>query len=275
MPDRTDVYVLPEEDILEALKRDQMMRKAPRAAASIPLASPSPPQAAAQVLPIAADPTPAPRRAAVAPRREDRSSGPHPALASSLSLFVWGTGQIYAGQKQMGMFLLLAQALAAIGHWSLMQIWPGLLEIGGSLSITEWGLFRFFAIADLLLVGVFVFNVVQAYRGAAARGRDYAGTKWPVLSGAASALVPGWGQILNGESWKAGFFLLCLAGEIYAVLLLACTPIQRIMEEAQAGGLLAREPLLAWGAITLAAAVTWAVSAWDAVVVANMRRRRA
>lgn len=276
MPQQDEAYVIPDVDLLESLKRDPR-RKVTRSqvssppAASIPLSMSAAGAAQGQVVPIAADLGPTPRVRA-ASRADSRAVRLHPFAASSLSIFVWGSGQLLNNSVQTGLLLMTTQVLALVGHWSLMKAWPGIQEIGAYFTIGEWSLFRFFALADLALVVAFVFNVAHAYVSAR-RTRLVEGIRSPIISGAASILLPGWGQILNAQIGKAGFFLTCLASEVYLVLLLTLTPLERIASEAHADTIFTRDPILVWGVLLVSACLTWALSVWDAVIVAEFRRK--
>lgn len=259
MAQQDDVYVIPDEDFLEALRVPPSERKNLRIAAS------------------PAEGSPAEREARAAGARAARAvpGRPRAPIASTLSLLVCGAGQVYNGQAKLGALLFLTEVLAIAAHWAAIRTWPVIVQIGNLLSVNEWRIFVIAAAADLALVFLFVFNVAQAYHAAEKQGSRFAGVRSQVYSGAASLLVPGWGQILNAQPGKAVFFLLGALAEGYLVLLLGLSPLPRLLAELGREDLLSGGATLAWIAVLFAGVLTWILSVYDAVLVAGFRRRAA
>ncbi|MEO5657158.1 MAG: hypothetical protein ABIO65_11755, partial [Nitrospiria bacterium] len=148
----------------------------------------------------------------------------NPATAFTLSLLIWGAGQLYNRQGALGALLILLMVnfyadpvLIWVYRESLMP-WLGdpvttsrLLMIGGT-----------FYVVGLI---VWLFNAAQAYyRSHAMRTEAFRGIDGAFLPAACSLVIPGWGQFLNGQAIK-GTLLLIVAliglAAIPAVILIA------------------------------------------------------
>ena len=152
------------------------------------------------------------------------SARKNPAIAFSLSMLVWGGGQIYLGEYRPGLIYMGAMScfytilLAMVSFWDAIisrviaegDILPFLI----ALSATAF----FFAGLALWLANA----VAVYYKTASLSLRPFDGVKnklFPVLG---SLSFPGWGQFLNGQPKKGIFFLLFgLLGISSAVVL--CT----------------------------------------------------
>jgi hypothetical protein len=245
---KEDVYIINAEDILESYSQAAGTRQGPR------LVGEEGDRTAART-----------RRA---------SGNARAVVASTLSLFLCGAGQAYNGQPKLGFFLFLTEVLAVVGHWSVIKLWPMLRDVGYIFAVTEWEIFVFLAISDFLMVFFLLYNVAQAYHQAELDGNAFDGLRRPILAGIASLLLPGWGQLLNAQLGKALFFLFCLLTEVYVVTLLLLLPSFRFLAELDLGRLFAgRETRIAMGIVCFAA-LTWAMSAYDAYLVARYRRVR-
>jgi TM2 domain-containing membrane protein YozV len=200
-------------------------------------------------------------------------NGSGPAIASSLSLFIPGAGQAWNGQRQLGLLLFVIQALAASAHWAIGQRWEGIVEMAQLFGWSEWQLFRALALADVAIVGLLLGGIYHAWRRAEHDAGGYDATAQPVVSGLASVVVPGWGQLLNGQPGKALCFLSGLLGGLYVVGFTLMTPVVRLMEEADPTHLLlTRATTIAMGVLG-AGVLLWILSVYDAVLVSVYRRR--
>jgi TM2 domain-containing membrane protein YozV len=227
------------------------------------------------------EPDVAPRRGRVTPDWRPSASvrGPHapegsrPLIASSLSMFLPGAGQAYNGQRQLGLLLFLVQGMAAAAHWGVAQRWSDLVELGSLFGWNEWQIFRALAVADVVILLVFLVGVYQAYRRAEHDVGGYDGMNQPMVSGLASLLLPGWGQIMNGQVGKGLVFLSGLLGGLYVMGFLMLTPVVRLMDQADpTHELLSRATTLAIGVLS-AGVLLWVLSVYDAVLVAGYRRQ--
>ncbi len=250
-----DFYVINAEDILDARSAAAGLRSVPRAVAG------------AQEEETARPATSMRRNGAL--RTNARAF-----IASTLSLFVCGAGQAYNGQRKLGLLLFLTEVLAAVGHWSVVRLWSVVKDLGYIFAVSEYEIFVFLAVTDFLMVFFLLYNVAQAYHQAEMDGNPFPGFRRPLLSGLASMVVPGWGQLLNAQLGKALFFLFCLLTEIYVVTLLMLSPFLRFAADLKLDRLLARRASLVAMGILFAALLTWILSIYDAFLVASYRRER-
>jgi hypothetical protein len=196
-------------------------------------------------------------------------------IASSLSLFVCGAGQAYNGQWKLGILLFLTEVLAVAGHWSVVKLWPVLKDLGYIFAIGDLEIFVFLAIADFLLVFFLLYNIAQAYHQAEMEGDAFHGFQQPVLSGLASLVIPGWGQLLNAQLGKALFFLFCVLTDAYAVALLTLTPFYHFAAELNLDRLPPQRATQIGLGIALSGVLIWVLSVYDAFLVARYRRPQA
>ncbi len=138
----------------------------------------------------------------------------NPALAFSLSLLFWGSGQLYNQQRAVGIlfFLLMINFYMALGliiiYWEFMISFLKTVLITPSEVFIACGLFY---LSGLIF---WIVNALQAYQQAS-RTHTYSfeGVKNFFLPLFCSLLIPGWGQFLNGQPKKGSFFLIfTLAG---------------------------------------------------------------
>jgi hypothetical protein len=141
-------------------------------------------------------------RAFVDPQRD-------PSLAFSLSLILWGGGQFYNFQRKLGLLLFLLMAnfylFLILGLMNREAIVTSLQ----SVHVSQTGFFLASGIFYTTGLIIWIGNALHAYWIAAKTHFDPSrGIQNPILPAFCSFLVPGWGQILNGQSRKAGFFLI-------------------------------------------------------------------
>ncbi len=194
------------------------------------------------------------------------------ARASSLSMFLWGAGQVHNGQTQLGMLLLLTQVFAIAAHWSISTLWGPIRNLASVFGVSEWRLTMGAVGADFLLIVVMLLNVAQAYRRADQDNGPYEGSGNPVLAGFASLLVPGWGQILNAQVGKALVFLFGLMSGLFILGLAMLTPFRELLAASEAAALGPRVEMVAVSILAGSAAL-WILSVYDAVLVASFQRR--
>jgi len=250
MQTQEDVYTIPEEDVLASLKLEAESRKALR-------------------MRVRPDRTPSPTL------RPRESSEAHALSASTLSLFICGAGQIYNRQGKLGVLMLLTQIFAAAVNWAVIQLWPSLVEMAGLFGVNEWRLMQGIAAADFLVIVLMVASMYQAYRHAEGESGGYAGADNPLLTGFASLVVPGWGQLANAQAGKAAVFFFSLLSGAYVVVLMKLSPFVRILESVDEAGALTSRVETAAVAILGAAIVMWILAVYDAFLVAGLRRRMA
>jgi len=206
-------------------------------------------------------------------RASARGGAADPLAASSLSMLVLGAGQAYNGQRQLGALLFLTEALAATGHWSMVRLWPSLLDLAALFDITEWGLVQAIALTDLALVGLVLVAVFQAYHYAETQHGRFDGFGNPLLAGVASFLIPGWGQIMNAQIGKALFFLGAQLTGVYAGVLVVYSPFVGLMRQQYGDTPMVQQFSTGVIALLCACAILWMISVYDAVLVSGFRRR--
>ena len=87
-------------------------------------------------------------------------------------------------------------------------------------------------------------------------------------------MVPGWGQILNGQRMKGLFFLFAFLTQGWLLAFYFMTPLYRVVSDLDPNQSLLRA-VIQGGQITLGAtALLWLLSVYDAVLVARLTRTR-
>ncbi|MGH7407535.1 MAG: hypothetical protein ACREKF_05950 [Candidatus Methylomirabilales bacterium] len=206
------------------------------------------------------------------PGKPPRAEGPlrDPARAASLSLFLWGGGQLYNGQRVIAGWLVLLQVLL-VGSLIVAGIyWPrpaGWLDLHFRLDTTGPALA---ALCFLWGAVGWVWGTFHAYRVADRRSREpFAGKEREGKAALCSLVVSGWGQYLNGQPGKGATFqaLVLLEGLAWLTLLAVYSgfenlqrPENREVAEAALLGAATALPLLAFARM---------LSAYDAFKVAR------
>jgi TM2 domain-containing membrane protein YozV len=144
-----------------------------------------------------------------------------PAWSFSLSMFVWGGGQMYLGKYRPGAIYMAAMvffySFASVLVYFRNSASRMIAEVGIQPSVFISGV-----VASLLACLIlWLASAVSAYYGAASsRSEPFLGVEnefWPFFG---SLLFPGWGQFLNGQPKKGLFFLLFGAAGIFSASLL-------------------------------------------------------
>ena len=215
------------------------------------------------------------RRAGKAVRAEEGARLPSTKsapLAASFSLFLCGAGQLYNGQFKMGALFLLLEAFTFVAHWAMVRMWPIVMELAGVFEVAETTILLSVACADLLFAFFVVGQVVQAYHHAETWGRGHDGIRFPLLSGLASAVLPGWGQLFNAQIGKAAIFLsLALTSGCVGGILIYAPDVRDLIFTTLSGAFSLPAATL-WMGMGFAAAVIWVMSIYDAYLVARYRR---
>lgn len=205
-----------------------------------------------------------PRRFSVEPRHDP---GPRSSpLSEQLSLFVPGAGQLAGGSTSVGLFYLSTMGLIIAVGWAVLatldRLPPTLEALGLPRQGGIWVLFFCYGAIALLHVT----SVLAGRRADRARRPTP-----PWLAGTASFLVPGWGQLLNGDRKRSAVFVAGLW--LTAALWILASPAM--------AALMARHALVhpswlgAWiSPVTRFAlpVVLWTLTVYDATVSAAHRR---
>jgi TM2 domain-containing membrane protein YozV len=207
------------------------------------------------------------------PARGTRRASRSPAAAGTLSLFVWGLGQLYNGDVRLAMLFLLGELLVGAFHYLLIMTWDRLRTFAHLFFISEWEMLLYASSIDFCLIFFMIYNVWQAYREAEARGGCFSGLHSPLVAGAASLLIPGWGQMLNGQVGKAVVFLFSFLLQIYLLALYLMSPFYRLVADLDPEKLVLKKAIWVGMAALFATALSWLLSIYDAVLVARYTRR--
>lgn len=160
---------------------------------------------------------------ALSPKPRQKS----PALAFSLSIFIWGGGQFYNGQHILGLFFVLLMLVFFTTIGFLIPYWNAITDFLLKWSLLSFrGIFAGCALFYLSGLTLWIFNACQAYFRALRRMREaFQGVSNPALPLLCSLFVPGWGQFLNGQVKKGFFFLAFALAGFFAVPVFMVTPL--------------------------------------------------
>ena len=133
----------------------------------------------------------------------------HPSLAYSLSIIIWGCGQFYNKQWKLGILFLLSMINFYLFLSIVALYWKSIQSSFESIYIDSSGtllIISFFYLSGLI---VWHFNTLQAYfQSLKINVRSHKGINMKLLPAVCSLLMPGWGQLLNGQTKKGLFFQL-------------------------------------------------------------------
>ena len=259
MINQDEVFVITEEDILKPSGKGK--GGGPRAVAGGKAA-----RAAERSEPVE-------ETVAEGPVSARRRSPKSPAAASTLSLFVWGLGQLYNGDSRLAALFLLSELMILSFHYLLYMTWDRIKTFAHLFFVSEWELMLYASSIDFCVIFFLIYNVAQAYRGAEARGGRFDGLHRPLVSGLASLCVPGWGQLLNGQLGKAVFFLFSFFLQAYLVVLYRLSPFFRILADIEPQQILLSKAIKVGMGIMFVTALSWFISTYDAFLVARYTRR--
>ncbi len=124
-----------------------------------------------------------------------------PDVVRSLSLFMPGVSQIVRGRVQLGLFYLSALAFLGSITWATLQTLDRLAVTLDLFGLSMYFVFWTLVWIYLMVVTIHLSGVWTATEDSPRRVRH------PAVSAAASLIVPGWGQILNGDRLRAVLFL--------------------------------------------------------------------
>jgi len=207
------------------------------------------------------------------PHGRMRSGSPSPAAAGTLSLFVWGLGQLYNGDRKLAILFMLCEVQVVAFHYLMIKTWNQIRTFSHTFFISEWELMLYASSIDFCLIFFMIYNVAQAYRAAEAQQGRFAGLHRPLVAGIASSLIPGWGQLLNGQLWKGLFFLFSFLIQAYLLGLYLLSPFYRILAGLDTQELLLKKATWIGMGILNGTALLWLLSAYDAMIVARYTRR--
>jgi hypothetical protein len=201
--------------------------------------------------------------------------GPRPWLSASASLFAWGGGQWLNRQRPLGTLLFALQVLALAVAWCLRASWESWVRLAHLFFVEEVSLRTAAAAAGLFVPALAIGGVVQAYLYAERRPGALPAPRLAILPAVASGLVPGWGQILNGQLGKAVLFLCAFWFGLYVVVVSRLDPAMWTRID-PSGPPIAGVQLSAGALASLVAAgLAWVLAIYDGALTARQRAREA
>lgn len=181
-------------------------------------------------------------------------------ITDTLSLVLPGSGRILRGEWASGAFVISSVAFLFTFGWAVVETLDRLNATLPLLALPReagvWALGVVYAALSMVHVGNLLDGVDEAT--ALRRGAH------PVVAGMASAIVPGWGQLLNGQRVKSASFVgaLWIVG---ASWILVSPPARELLVafdmHLPPALLVFCSPVVRW---TLPA-VVWALSVYDAI----------
>jgi TM2 domain-containing membrane protein YozV len=258
MPVKDEVWIIEDENILsvdDAKVGRLRVQSAPRVAPATAGRRPSP----------VGEPSVYAARAAVG------SGSPKPLVSAALSFLLCGAGQAFNGQMKMGLLYLLVEAAVVTFHWSATAMWGLLREMADLFGYTAQQMTMVVAGLDCFLVLFILANVAQAWHYASVRSGRFHGFGRPIVSGLASGLLPGSGQLCNGQIGKAMAFFTCILSGALVALSFRIEPFAGYYHEIRLLERLDPQATQITAAISLVAAGFWAFSVYDALMVARYR----
>lgn len=130
-----------------------------------------------------------------------------PAKAYTLSLFLWGSGQVHNDQPVKGVAFLSFMVVIFIGTFAAILFQAPLLLHLRSRGTSLADAFLSAEVLAFCVILFWQFNAGDAYHGAVkTRRRPYRGISSRIFPPLCSLLAPGWGQFLNGQQIKGSIF---------------------------------------------------------------------
>jgi hypothetical protein len=206
-------------------------------------------------------------------------SGKSPALSFSLSMVVWGSGDLYIGTYLLGwifmaaMLLFYAPLVVLVFFRNAASPFLDGIGLPTAVIVACGGIYL---VAGLVC---WLANAVGAYyRTIQLRTEYYSGVDNELLPLCASLLFPGWGQFLNAQPKKGLFFLLWGSAGIFSTFVLAVIWFLWPRLEAAPAGPAIEFGLVAALALLPLAFLMWMISAFDSFIscreVLNEKQRR-
>ncbi len=147
-----------------------------------------------------------------------------PAKAYSLSLVLWGGGQIYNDQLVKGIAFLTLMVVFFVGTFASILFRAPLLRYLRTRGVSPADAFLAAEVLVFCVVLFWQFNAGDAYHGAVkARRRPFKGIENRLYPPLCSLLVPGWGQFLNGQQIKGSVYSGLSALAFFSVLSVPAT----------------------------------------------------
>jgi len=209
---------------------------------------------------------PAPAKREPASRPLPQAMQKCPAVSFSLSMFVWGGGQMYVGSYRAGSLFMAAMFF----FYSMLSTLIFFREPAGRIlvGINVPKSILLAAALVFLVAGLLAWAVgaVDAYyRAARLRSDSFNGVGNDLGPFFCSVLFPGWGQFLNGQPRKGAFFLLFgMAGLFSAITAAAILYLWPVLNASPARPL-SEGWLVAALLLLPVSLLMWIVAVYDAI----------
>jgi hypothetical protein len=194
-------------------------------------------------------------------------------FTQSLSVFVPGTTQMVRGQITLGLFFLTTLAFMGALTSAVLEtvdrLAPTLELLGWPVAGAFWTLGSAFVLAAAI-------HLAAVWNGCGEATEGDRPPRHPIVPALASLIVPGWGQILNGNRLRAMAFLggcwvvagtWIICSPAATELLNAHLPVVGPWEQ------LARAPILTWSLKWTVPVLLWSLAVYDALTSAAVQRR--
>ncbi len=197
-----------------------------------------------------------------------RSSWKNPALAFTLSIFVWGSGQFYNGQWKRGLLLSLLMGLYGCAVAFVLLHWSQASTLFAAYGVPLFLVVTTCTVLYLWGIALWMFQALQAYKAALRTRRDtFRGGHIPVLPMFASLVIPGWGQMLNGQRKKGICFLMVSLAGFAAAPVLMTTPAVWPMLQTASDRLIVERAFSISLIVSFLYVLAWLVAGFDALKV--------
>lgn len=192
----------------------------------------------------------------------------NPAVAFTLSIFVWGGGQFYNHQGNIATLLILLMVNFYLDP-ALMWIYrEPLFTLLRGLAITPSQMLAAITICYFSGLLIWLSTAEQAYRRTAAGRTDqFRGVNSAWIPTVCSSVLPGWGQFLNGQAEKGALFLLVALLGFFAVPSILVIWLFWPALETSADRLFWERVLVAIICLTPAIALLWPLNCFDALKI--------
>lgn len=198
------------------------------------------------------------------PEAKPKERGRNPTTALSLSLLLWGAGQIYNGQRELGFLFLLIMANFYTFLGMMWFHWEALLSLLGKFQITSFEVFVAYGLFYFCGLLFWFISALHAYYTSKGQPSSIDGEDRSILPPLCSFLMPGWGQFLNGQNKKGLLFLLSTIPGLLALFALGTIPRLWPTLDSAAQRLFLEKILMVAVLTVPAFLLTWIIGIYDA-----------
>lgn len=193
----------------------------------------------------------------------------NPAIAATLSLFMWGGGQIYNRDIKRGLSLLTAMAVFGLSFSMILINWDTVFAFLKGIGLTPINIILMFFFLYALIMLLWYGNIIHAYLSVdRTRNEPFNGADHPVLSGIASTLIPGWGQMLNGQFKKGMLYLFSFFSGLFCLTFIISSTVLWPSIDLERERAAFETSLLAMLILAIIVSLLWLINIFDAVIVA-------